>query len=99
MKQFFFGLSIGLIITACAMGGKSARLKTPVDESKSVWEFCTPKMIADYKGKACLIKCAEKLKSDGSCKGDKYQYIAKDLKAEHDFFMDKFIIIPESYYY
>jgi len=99
MKLFICGLSLGLIITACAMGGKSTRLKNPMDQSKTPWEFCTPKMTQEYKGKMCLVTCAKKLKKDGSCKGGKYKYIVKDLKAEHLFFMDKFIAVPEGTYY
>lgn len=95
---------ITVLVTACAMGGKSIRkrkkrLIAPIDQSKTPWEFCTPKMIPDYKGKMCLVECELKLKKDGTCKKNKYKYIPKVLKDEHEFFMDKFIAVPEGYYY
>jgi len=112
MKKFIAGIMVGLIITACAMGGKSSRLKAPMDPSKTPWDWCTPEMIVtgnaffsdgkkatNHKGNLCLIKCELKLKADGSCKKDKYKYAVKEAKKDHDFFMNKFICVPENTYY
>lgn len=92
---------LALIVSAksCAMGARQKRLITPIDQSKSVWEFCTPKMIKEYKGKLCLVVCEIELKTDGSCKKDQFKYIIKDLKEDHDFFMNKHVVVPERMVY
>ena len=106
MRNFITGLLIGVTILACsAMGGKSIkkgrkdRLVTPIDDAKTPWEFCTPKMVSNYRGKLCLVQCELKLEKDGTCKKDKYKYVSKDLKAEHGYFMNRYIAVPENGYY
>ena len=113
MKNYIWGMITILIISvACAMGGKSKRLTSAIDQGKTPWEFCTPAMIEsgnaffsdgakvlNHKGNLCLIECALKLKKDGTCKKDKYKYPVKNLKVDHDFFMNKYIATPESEFY
>jgi len=101
MRNLITGFIIGITILACSgMGGKRAkRLIIPMDHSKTPWEFCTPEMIPDYKGKMCLIECAIEIKKDGTCKKDKYKYISKVLKDEHEYFMNKYIAVPEGEFY
>ena len=90
-------LSILLLVVSCRSLDK--RLVQPVDDSKNVWEFCTPEMIPDYQGRLCLVKCAKKLKKNGECEDDKYIYPNKELKTNHEFFMNSHIIVPEGNYY
>lgn len=100
MKNLFIGLLIGVTIYSCSsMGGKPIRLRGEVDISRLPWEFCTPKMTSDYKGKLCVVKCEKGLKKDGSCKKDLYIYEVKDLKEDHLFFMNKYIAVNEDQFY
>lgn len=95
LSIFTIAFAITLSIAACSWGSKPAKLTEPIDDSEVYWYPCTPKMRADYKGKYCLVKCKEGLKEDGTCKKGKYHYPAKDCKTDHDFFMNRFILIPQ----
>ena len=100
MKNLFIGMLIGVTIYSCSsMGGKSINVRGEVEKSLLPWDFCTPEMVSDYKGKLCLVECEIDLKKDGSCKKDKYKYVSKDLKENHEFFMNKYIAIREEQYY
>jgi len=94
MKIFLIILLALTASIACSMSKRSRRLITPVDEKLVHWWPCNEKMVKDWRGKFCLVKCAIKLKKDGSCKDDKYLYIAKDFKENHEFFSGH-VLMPQ----
>lgn len=111
-KSFLIGILVSVSILACSMGSKPRRLIKEVDHSKMPWEWCLPEMIKsgkaffedgtkveNHKGNLCLVECEKKLKKDGTCEDDLYKYPAKNAEKDHDFFMGKFINIPEYLYY
>jgi hypothetical protein len=98
----FYLASIALIISfmACSMGGRSTRLRVPVDEHEIYWYPCTKEMTKDwtdkeYEGKFCLVECVGKLKKDGTCSKDEYKYPFKEFKKNHKFFEGRYILIRQ----
>ena len=89
MKVFIIVFLAFASAIACSMGQRSKRLTAEVDGLKLHWYGCTEKMIGpDYKGKLCLVQCELELQKDGTCKKDKYKYISKDYKENHEYFQN-----------
>ena len=96
MKTFLIVFLAMVTAVACSMGGRSARLRSKVDQRKIFWYNCNKEMTPDFKGKFCLVTCEIKLLKNGSCKKNKYKYIVKDHKENHEFF-NGFVMVPANY--
>lgn len=99
MKKIVYimiGVILGTSIYACAMGGRSSRLTTDIDDSEIYYYLCTDKMVPNPEGKVCLVECKNRLKKNGKCDKKGYKYRAFDLKKNHRKFMNTHLLVPKN---
>lgn len=73
MKHFILGFSLALVISACAMGGKSYK-KSERRAQDKMYVPCKDKWTGEPTGKLCNVFCSKRT-SKGKCKKEEYKKI------------------------
>lgn len=90
----FLGICLGLIVTACAMGGKSYKYPERAYNLKT-WVFCRPAWGGSVVGNLCnRTRCGGK---DKSCKKGEWKTRRVNICKEegHNFFMQGGYIVKK----